>query len=83
MNKKDEAKVLVPQEDGNYTIGLAQYAQLEPWIADGRDLKVDGTFTYALDRRKFTSKFVAELLFSRPVPAGKAVDSRWRNTSAT
>lgn len=83
INKKDEEKVLVPQEDGNYTIGLAQYAQLEPWIADKRDLKVEGTFTYALEKKKFKSKFVADLLFSRPVPADKEVDWRWRNTSAT
>lgn len=83
-NTRDEEKVLVPAEEGNYNIQLGEYAQLEKWIADKRDLKIEGTFTYALAERKFESKFAAELWFSRSeVPEGKLVHTNWRNTSAT
>ncbi|MCU1642563.1 MAG: hypothetical protein JWN03_2838 [Nocardia sp.] len=78
-------KVLIPEEDGNYRISLAQFSQLEGWIADKRDLVIKGTFEYALDERAFESQFEAKLWFSKPTPPtpGPLVEMNWRNTSAT
>ncbi|MFC3962862.1 hypothetical protein [Nocardia jiangsuensis] len=78
-------KVLVPEEDGNYRISLAQFPQLEGWISDGRDTVVKGTFEYALDERVLESKFEATLWFSKPPPPspGPLVEMNWRNTFAT
>lgn len=83
--KEPTYKVLVPEEDGNYRISLAQFSQLEGWISDSRDLVVKGAFKYALDERVFESQFEAYLWFSKPVPPspGPLVQMNWRNTSAT
>ena len=81
-----EQKTLVPGEDGNYGDSLpsATHPEVERWIAAKRDLVASGTFTYALGKRQFESKFVAELWFrSKPQPENRLVKINWRNTSAT
>lgn len=96
VSEKVEQKILMPSEDGDYGIKLAPYPDLETWISDKRDIAVFGTFTYALGKRVFESKFQAELWFSRPEPPiqrsvrfwepkapRKLVQTHWRNVSAT
>lgn len=98
VSQKPEAKALMPSEDGDYTIGLARYPQVDLWIATERDVVVEGTFTYSLEKRSFQSTFVGELWFSRPKPKPakawwkffkqptndtKLVPTTWRNVSAT
>jgi hypothetical protein len=95
---KKEEKSLMPSEDGEYTLNLARFPQVDLWIATDRDLVAEGTFTYALGTRKFESKFLAELWFSRlkpknenrwlaffmkPTTSPKLVQTNWRNISAT
>ncbi len=78
-----EQKALMPTEDGNYGVLLAPYPQIQTWVADRRDIAIEGTFTYALGPKKFKSTFQAELWFSRPKPQDKPVALNWRNTDAT
>lgn len=96
VSEKVELKILMPSEDGDYGIKLSPYRDLETWISHRRDISVFGTFTYALGKQQFESKFRAELWFSRPQPPiersfrfwetkppRKLVQTNWRNVSAT
>jgi hypothetical protein len=79
---KDEEKTLMPTEEGNYAVRLSPYPQVATWISDNRDILIRGTFSYALGSKRFESKFVVELWFSR-ARRGGSVQRSWRNVSAS
>jgi hypothetical protein len=82
-SEKQEENILMPLEDGKYGVRLSPYPQVAVWISERRKVIAEGTFSYALGKKTFESKFVGELWFgSRPLPNG-SVPTNWRNVSAT
>ncbi|BBX01938.1 hypothetical protein BST36_30025 [Mycolicibacterium moriokaense] len=82
-SEKFEKKALMPSEPGHYTILLKPYPQVQTWIDAERNLSIDGTFTYALGKVKYESKFAAELWFAKPRRPDGSLKTNWRNVYAT
>lgn len=77
-------KVLLPNEQGNYTINLSEYPQFSVWRAARRDVRVEGMFSYALDGIAFRTAFEATVWFSEGEFANdRTVRINWRNTAAS
>jgi hypothetical protein len=80
--EEENEKALMPTENGDYNIDLSCYPQLETWVSDKRDVAVHGSFEYHLDRRDFSSQFVARLRFGEGSLPGGGVRTSWRNSAA-
>lgn len=78
------AKVLLPGEEGNYRVPLSQYPQFEAWRRMRRDVRIEGTFTYAVDRLEFGTELEATIWFSEcALECDATVRINWRNRSAS
>lgn len=76
-------KVLLPNEEGNYTIDLSKYSQFALWRNARRDVRVEGVFSYAIDALPLRTSFEATLWFSEGDYANdRNVRINWRNTKA-
>jgi hypothetical protein len=78
------AKVLLPGEEGNYAVPLSQYPQFGAWRRARRDVRIEGTFTYAVDQLEFGTELEATIWFSESAfESDKTVRINWRNRSAS
>lgn len=76
-------KVLLPLEEGNYKINLANYPQFSIWKNERRDLRVDGYFSYSLGNLNFYSQFECLLRFGVLNSENKHFKLNWRNQEAS
>jgi hypothetical protein len=82
--KEAGQKALMPEEEGNYSIDMAQFPQFQSWRREKRDVMVDGMFEYRLGSRTFSSRFAGAFWFSRSIEgASTPVPVNWRNVDAT
>lgn len=78
------AKVLLPGEQGNYTVPLSQYPQFGAWRRARRDVRIEGRFTYAVDELEFGTELEATIWFSESAfENDEAIRINWRNRSAS
>ena len=79
VRDEPQDKALMPMENGDYSIDLARYPQMNEWIGAARDVVVNGTFEYAAAENKFQSQFQVTLWFSRNQSSDVSVPTNWRN----
>jgi hypothetical protein len=77
--REQRLKALVPGEEGNYHIDLAQYSDFAAWRDAHKEVVVDGTMSYSLGGRSFRSRFEASLRFKEPLDEQGRVKTLWRN----
>ena len=58
---------------------LSKYPRFAEWRAAHRDVVVEGSMTYSLDKASFNTKFEAALCFSEDPDSEGHVKTRWRN----
>ena len=80
---EEGTKVLLPGEEGNYTIRLSEYPQFAVWRAARRDVQVEGTVCYCVDGLPFKTSFQATIWFhGTDYGSDEQVRINWRNTEA-